>query len=167
MTSRPAPLSRRGLLTSGAVAGLGAAAGAGALAGTPDRETTVPVAPPDTGTATVPFHGPRQAGIAEDPPAHAAFVAVTLAAGVDRRGLARMLRLLTDDAARLTQGVPAPGDTEAALAVLPARLTLTFGFGPGLYAAAGLRSPVADLPGFRIDRLERRWSGCSRPVIPR
>jgi dye decolorizing peroxidase len=156
-------VSRRGLLTGGAVAGLGAVAGAGALAAT-DRRAAVPAAAPappvpDTGTATVAFHGPRQAGVAEDPPAHAAFVAFTLAAGTDRRALARLMRLLTDDAARLTRGIPALGDTEAALAVLPARLTVTFGFGPGLYRAAGLPSPVAELPKFRIDRLERRWSG--------
>jgi dye decolorizing peroxidase len=116
-------------------------------------------AAPGVGTATVAFHGPRQAGIAEDPPAHAAFVAFTLARDTDRRALARMLRLLTDDAARLTEGVPALGDTDAALALLPARLTVTFGFGPGLYRAAGLAAPVADLPGFAIDRLQPRWSG--------
>ncbi|AGL17049.1 Dyp-type peroxidase family [Actinoplanes sp. N902-109] len=95
----------------------------------------------------------------EEPPAHAAFVAFTLAAATDRRVLGRMLRLLTDDVARLTRGEPALGDTDATLAVLPARLTVTFGFGPGLYRAAGLPSPVADLPAFAIDRLEKRWSG--------
>jgi dye decolorizing peroxidase len=146
------------------MAGLGAVAGAGAVAAVTGRDEPVPasavvVKAADTGTATVAFHGPRQAGVAEDPPAHAAFVAFTLAAGTDRRALARMMRLLTDDAARLTRGVPALGDTEAALAVLPARLTVTFGFGPGLYRAAGVRSPVAELPAFSIDRLERRWSG--------
>ncbi|WP_433731985.1 Dyp-type peroxidase [Actinoplanes sp. CA-051413] len=151
-------MSRRRLLAGGAVAGLGAVA---AVAATADP-APVPVAasaPLDTGTATVAFHGPRQAGVAEDPPAHAAFVAFTLAAGTDRRVLARMLRLLSDDAARLTQGVAALGDTDATLAVLPARLTVTFGFGPGLYRAAGLRAPIADLPAFSIDRLEKRWSG--------
>ncbi|MGW4946257.1 Dyp-type peroxidase [Actinoplanes sp. NPDC004185] len=151
-------MSRRRLLAGGALAGLGAAA---AVAATGDS-APVPVAasaPLDTGTATVAFHGPRQAGVAEDPPAHAAFVALTLAAGTDRRVLARMLRLLSDDAARLTQGVAALGDTDATLAVLPARLTVTFGFGPGLYRAAGLPAPIADLPAFSIDRLERRWSG--------
>ncbi|GAA2627844.1 Dyp-type peroxidase [Paractinoplanes durhamensis] len=155
--------SRRRLLAGAAVAGLGAAPGAGAVTvAAGDRDTPVPAAldtTPDTGTATVAFHGPRQAGVSEDPPAHAAFVAFTLAAGVDRRALARMLRLLSDDGRRLTQGRPALGDTDATLAVLPARLTVTFGFGPGLYRAAGLPSPVADLPAFRIDRLERRWSG--------
>jgi dye decolorizing peroxidase len=146
-------VSRRRLLAGGAVAGAAAVAGTGGA--TPAAAATTV----DTGTATVAFHGSRQAGVSQDPPAHAAFVAFTLAAGTDRRALGRMLRLLSDDAARLTQGVPALGDTDATLAVLPARLTVTFGFGPGLYRAAGLRSPVADLPKFSIDRLERRWSG--------
>ncbi|MCO8269273.1 Dyp-type peroxidase [Actinoplanes sp. TRM 88003] len=153
--------SRRHLLTGAAAAGLGAAAGAGLMTAA-GADDPVPVAATEaltTGTATVPFHGSRQAGIAEDPPAHASFVAFTLPAGTDRRSLARMMRLLTDDARRLTQGVPALGDTDATLAPLPARLTVTFGFGPGLYRAAGLPSPIADLPKFKIDRLERRWSG--------
>ncbi|MGK5682938.1 Dyp-type peroxidase [Actinoplanes sp. URMC 104] len=152
--------SRRSLLTGAAAAGLGAAAGAGVVAGVASSgRDTAAASPPATGTATVDFHGPRQAGVAEDPPAHAAFVAFTLPAGTDRRTLGRLMRLLTDDAGRLTRGVPALGDTDAPLAALPARLTVTFGFGPGLYRAAGLPSPVADLPPFRIDRLERRWSG--------
>ncbi|WP_249999352.1 Dyp-type peroxidase [Actinoplanes sp. M2I2] len=155
--------SRRHLLTGAAAAGLGAAAGAGVVAAahgdSPARVAAAPGGQPALGTAIVAFHGARQAGVAEDPPAHAAFVAFTLPATADRRGLARMMRLLTDDAARLTRGEPALGDTDATLAPLPARLTVTFGFGPGLYRAAGLRPPVADLPAFRIDRLEQRWSG--------
>jgi dye decolorizing peroxidase len=161
VTSRSFPVSRRGLLTGGAVAGLGAVAGAVAVSGSGDP---APVAVSATtadsvGTAKVAFHGPRQAGVAEDPQANASFVALTLAAGTDRPALGRMMRLLCDDVARLTQGVPALGDTEEHLAVLPARLTVTFGFGPGLYRAAGLDSPVADLPRFSIDRLQDRWSG--------
>ncbi|MFI5935061.1 Dyp-type peroxidase [Actinoplanes sp. NPDC051494] len=179
-------MSRRRLLGRGAVAGLGAAIGAAAGAtavaaidrrSPPGSGTAQPgaaqpgAAQPGaaqagvveaglaTGTATVPFYGVRQAGVTEDPPAHASFVAFTLPGGTDKRALARMLRLLSDDAARLTQGAPALGDTDAHLAVLPARLTVTFGFGPGLYRAAGLASPVADLPSFGIDRLEARWSG--------
>ena len=168
------------MLTEGAVAGLGAVAGAGVMtgagvlrgagavagsggAGGPEGAGADVGRPADarsgTGTATVAFHGPRQAGVAQDPPAHASFVAFTLPAGTDRRQLGRMLRLLSDDAARLTQGVPALGDTDPALAALPARLTVTFGFGPGLYRAAARPAPIADLPAFRIDRLERRWSG--------
>ncbi|MEU8238388.1 Dyp-type peroxidase [Actinoplanes missouriensis] len=146
-------MSRRRLLTAGAVTGLGVAAGAGV------RPAAASAADTSIGTAVVAFHGPRQAGVAEDPPAHASFLAFTLQAGTDRPALGRMMRLLTDDASRLTRGEPALGDTDATLAVLPARLTVTFGFGPGLYRAARLPAPVADLPAFPIDRLQDRWSG--------
>jgi dye decolorizing peroxidase len=157
-------VSRRSLLAGGALAG--AVAGAGTTAGVVAARGGDPaatVAAVTFGTQTVPFHGPRQAGVTDEPPAHGAFVAFTLPAGTDRRALGRMMRLLSDDAARLTQGRPALGDTEAHLALLPSRLTVTFGFGPRFYQAAGVtdRRPasVADLPAFRIDRLEPRWSG--------
>ncbi|MEV4544341.1 Dyp-type peroxidase [Micromonospora echinaurantiaca] len=160
-------MSRRGLLIGGALtAGGGLAAATAVTASRSDDpavrpEPAVPVA--EVGTAVEPFHGPRQAGVATDPQAHAAFVAFTLRPGTDRAALGRMLRLLTDDAARLTQGRPALADTEPELGLLPARLTVTVGFGPGLYRAAGLddrRPPsVADLPPLRIDRLQPRWSG--------
>ncbi|MEU8265322.1 Dyp-type peroxidase [Micromonospora sp. NPDC048999] len=168
MTSRPTPrpVSRRGLLTGGALTA-GALAGAAAVAAVRTGEPSagpggaIPVAA--VGSAVEPFHGQRQAGVATAPQAHAAFVAFNLRPGTDRAGVGRMLRLLSDDAARLTQGRPALADTEPELGLLPARLTVTFGFGPGLYAAAGLddrRPPsVADLPAFRIDRLQPRWSG--------
>ncbi|WP_083448698.1 MULTISPECIES: Dyp-type peroxidase [Actinoplanes] len=158
-------MGRRALLTGGAAAGLGAAAAAGAALSRRSDGPVVPVAATttgtgtDTGTRTIAFHGPRQAGVTDEPQAHGAFVAFTLAKDVDRAALGRMLRLLTDDASRLTRGEPALADTEADLAVLPAGLTVTFGFGPGLYRAAGLPSPVTDLPSFTIDRLQDRWSG--------
>ncbi|WP_373861481.1 Dyp-type peroxidase [Micromonospora saelicesensis] len=172
MTQTPQvrPVSRRGLLTGGALAASGALAGGAAIAATRAGRTGPPsaTAADTTLAATVgglvePFHGARQAGVATEPQAHASFVAFTVRAGVDRASLGRMLRLLTDDAARLTQGRPALADTEAELGLLPARLTVTFGFGPGLYRVAGVddRRPasVTDLPSFRIDRLQPAWSG--------
>lgn len=167
MTERPGagPVSRRRLLTGGAVAVGGAFAGGGAVAAgmADDRPAATVVAGPETGTATEAFHGPRQAGIATHPQAHASFVAFNLRPETDRAALVRLMRLLSDDAARLSQGQPALGDTERELALLPARLTITFGFGPGLFRAAGLddRRPasLADLPPFPVDRLEPAWSG--------
>ncbi|RKN47739.1 Dyp-type peroxidase [Micromonospora endolithica] len=166
-TSDARPVSRRGLLTGGALAAGGALAGAATV--TAARPDTPGVRPAEAapvaqvGSAVEPFHGPRQAGVATEPQAHAAFVAFTLRSGTDRAALGRMLRLLSDDAARLTQGRPALADTEPELGLLPARLTVTFGFGPGLYRAAGRddRRPdsVVDLPPFRVDRLQSRWSG--------
>ncbi|MER7457956.1 Dyp-type peroxidase [Micromonospora sp. NPDC126480] len=160
-------MSRRGLLTGGALAAGGTLAGAAAVTAArsdpPPVRSGDPVPVAAVGIAVEPFHGPRQAGVATEPQAHAAFVAFTLKPGTDRDALGRMLRLLSDDAARLTEGRPALADTEPELGLLPARLTVTFGFGPGLYRAAGLedrRPPsVADLPPFRIDRLQPRWSG--------
>ncbi|MEU6020882.1 Dyp-type peroxidase [Micromonospora sp. NPDC047134] len=166
MTSTKRPVSRRGLLTGGALAAGGTLVGAAAVAATREADSTgtpaqVPVA--TVGEAVEPFHGVHQAGVATEPQAHAAFVAFTLRPGTDRAALGRMMRLLSDDAARLTQGRPALADTEPELGLLPARLTVTFGFGPGLFTAAGLddrRPPsVADLPSFPIDRLQPRWSG--------
>ncbi|MEU8181278.1 Dyp-type peroxidase [Micromonospora sp. NPDC049047] len=166
--SQVRPVSRRGLLTGGALAVGGAVTGAATITATrtdggqpQTAADTTPVA--GVGGLVEPFHGARQAGVATEPQAHAAFVALTLRAGTDRAALGRMLRLLTDDAVRLTQGQPALADTEAELGLLPARLTVTFGFGPGLYRAAGVddRRPasVSDLPSFRVDRLQAAWSG--------
>ncbi|MFG1922568.1 Dyp-type peroxidase [Cryptosporangium sp. NPDC048952] len=156
-------MSRRGLLTGGAAAVGGALVGAASAtavtASSTDPQPAADPAPADYGSQTVPFHGARQAGIDTPPQAFASFLGLTLKPGTDRKALGRMLRLLTDDVARLTQGRPALGDTEADLALTPARLTVTFGFGPGLYTAAGLPPAVTTLPKFGIDRLEPRWTG--------
>lgn len=147
--------SRRHLLLGGAAAG---AAGLGAgLAGA----QLIPDAAAASGAsfdpqAVVPFHGPHQAGIETPPQAHATFLALDLRPEVDAEALRRMLRVLTDDAERLTQGRPALADSEPDLALVPARLTVTFGFGPRLVALAGAPAPdwLAPLPPFRIDRLD-------------
>ncbi|WP_407566721.1 Dyp-type peroxidase [Polymorphospora sp. A560] len=158
-----APVSRRHLLAGGASPPAGAVAGATVTAAARGAPAPAPPLPADPGTAVEPFHGPHQAGVATSPQAHASFLAFDLHPGTDRAALGRLMRLLTDDAVRLTQGRPALADTEPELAVLPARLTVTFGFGPGLFRAAGLdglRPPsVAPLPAYPIDRLEDRWSG--------
>ncbi|MDG4809558.1 Dyp-type peroxidase [Micromonospora sp. WMMD1120] len=168
-TSAARPVSRRGLLTGGALVAGGALGCGATLAATRAEKTGEPTAGAGTtavasvGGLVEPFHGVRQAGVTTEPQAHAAFVALTLRAGTDRAALGRLLRLLSDDAARLTQGRPALADTEAELGLLPARLTVTFGFGPGLYRAAGVddRRPasVTELPAFRVDRLQPAWTG--------
>ncbi|UYQ77335.1 Dyp-type peroxidase [Glutamicibacter sp. JL.03c] len=150
--------SRRGILFGGAAAGLGAVAtlGVESLAG---RGTTAQASEELHGQEVFPFYGQHQAGIATAPQAHAVYLALTLRDGVDREGLMRLLRLLTDDAARLTQGEAALADTEPELGTVPARLTVTFGFGPKLVEMAG--SSAADiqpLPKFSIDRLQERWN---------
>lgn len=150
-------LSRRGLLRSGAVAGVGAAVGWGARGigggGVPDM----------FGGQTEPFHGDRQAGVDTEPQAHVALVGFDVRPGVGRDRLVGVLKVWTDDAARLTQGGPALADTEPELARNPSRLTVTVGFGPGVFSTAGLEHLrprwLRPLPAYPIDRLEDRWSG--------
>ncbi|MET7464121.1 Dyp-type peroxidase [Nonomuraea sp. NPDC005501] len=147
-----AAISRRRLLAGGV-----------ALPVVAGGATAVPVraapAVPGTGDGVEPFHGEHQAGVATTPQAHAVFLGLDLLPGTGKEAIVRLMQLLTDDARRLTQGRPALADTEPELAVAPARMTITFGFGPGLFAAAGVTSPVRELPAFETDELEDRWSG--------
>ncbi|MCM6775351.1 Dyp-type peroxidase [Nocardia sp. CDC159] len=144
-------LTRRRLLGGGAaVAG---AAGVAGIAWGADR-LTQHQAP----AAVEPFYGRHQSGIATPPQQHAAFVGLDVKSGVGRADIAGVLKIWTGDAARLTQGRPALADTEPELAQRPARLTVTVGFGPRLFAVAGLEAArpawLAPLPAFAIDRLD-------------
>lgn len=152
--------TRRQFLLGGTVAGVGAVSAIGidaALRGTPPTATA---SEPLNGDVTVPFHGAHQAGIDTAAQAHGLFLALDLLPDTDRDGLRRMMRILTDDAARMTQGQSALADSEPELAVAPARLTVTFGFGPRLVARAGGTAPpwLAPLPAFTIDRLQPEYS---------
>lgn len=163
-TSRSARPTRRQLLLGGAAAGVGAVAALGTeravAALVPAPAPPAPAEPALNGAETVPFHGAHQAGIATDAQSHAVFLALDLREGVDRDALRRMMRTLSDDAARLTQGRPALADTEPELAASPARLTVTFGFGPELVRRAGGDAPewLRPLPAFSIDRLTPAYS---------
>lgn len=146
-----------------AAAGLLAAAKAGpAAAGNQDSETPL----------TEPFHGPHQGGIATPQQRHTYFAAFDLVAKT-RGDVISLLRTWTNASARMALGqtaqplgenltIPAP-DGGTALGLAPARLTLTFGFGAGLfikdgkdrYELAGKRpSALVDLPKFNGDQLE-------------
>jgi deferrochelatase/peroxidase EfeB len=169
-------LSRRRLLTLAGAGAVGAGVGLGAEAAV--RATA------DDGAAVsdiVEFHGRHQAGIvtaAQDRLHIAAFDVIT----DDRDQLVDLLRRWTDAAAAMTQGrdvgeygavggplVAPPEDTGEALDLSPARLTITFGFGPGLFTDAGGldrfgiadRRPEAlrDLPHFPGDALDPARSG--------
>ncbi len=153
--------TRRQFLLGGAVAGVGAVTAIGIDAavnrGPVDNSTT---AVPLNGVEVVPFFGAHQAGIDTDAQAHAVLLGLDLLGETDRGALARMMRILTDDAARLTQGEAALADSEPELAVAPARLTVTFGFGPGFVARAQGSAPtwLAPLPAFAVDRLQPEFS---------
>ena len=173
LTGRPMKVSRRGLIGGGA-----AAAGmAGAfIAGRAADSATTDVADGDSTAPPYPFRGEHQAGIvtpAQDRLHFAAFDVTT----DSRDELVALLQAWTAAAERMTQGDPAgpvgptegaanlpPDDTGEAIGLPAAGLTITFGFGPGLFVDAdgqdrfGLadRRPAAlrDLPHFPGDLVE-------------
>ena len=173
----PRRYSRRRLLLTGAAAAAGGAAtvAIGGVALADGRQSSagtaaVPTKDASTGTAgsdgaaTVPFHGPHQAGISTPAQAYATFCAFDLREGVDAARLTKLLKILTDDLERIMSGRPALGDTAPELAATPARVSVTIGFGPALFDKVGLGDArpagFADLPAFpEIDRLENRYSG--------
>jgi deferrochelatase/peroxidase EfeB len=159
-------LTRRKLLAAAGGGALGlAAAGAGGYlladeAGAGDA------------FATFPFYGAHQAGIvtpAQDRIVFGSFDVVT----ASRSDLEELLRDWTAAAARLTAGLPLaepdetlplpPVDTGEALGLAPARLTVSFGFGPTLFNRFGLdsRRPegLRELPLFPGDALQPDRSG--------
>ncbi len=152
-------VSRRAFLVGGAAL-VGVTAGAGVTGA-----ATAANRPPadEAGRAVVPFHGERQAGVATTPQAFATLLAFDLVPGVDRERLLRLLRIWTDDAARLTQGRPGLADTEPELAAVPASLTVTLGLGPGAFRVARRtdRRPawLAPLPRFAVNDLRPEWTG--------
>ncbi len=154
--------SRRALLA--ATAGL-----ASAIAGHRARADTTPA--PAAAAERVPFRGAHQAGILTPQQSHVSFAAFDVTAP-HRAALIALLRSWTEAAERLTAGATAaplgadvsqPGaDSGEALGLGAARLTLTFGFGPGLFeqngadrfGLAALRpSALVELPRFNGDQL--------------
>lgn len=153
-----AGVSRRSVLAGmTGLAGLGVGAAAGVGIGRSDRRE------PEAALAsqTVDFYGTHQAGIVTPPQAHANFVGLDLVDPRDPATLAGILRLWSQDGARLVQGVPGLADPEPELAPNPSRLTVTVGLGPGAFDAAPLRAKrpgwLGPLPSFAIDRLQDRW----------
>lgn len=156
-TTKPQSINRRAVLTSSAAIGVGALLGAGAarqLSPTASKGSDL------HGPERIDFYGKHQAGIATTPAAHISFVAFDLKPAINKQALLRLMRLLTDSAARLTQGEPALADTEPELARSPARLTVTFGFGPRFVHIADRKAPewLKPLPAFSIDALQADWS---------
>jgi deferrochelatase/peroxidase EfeB len=150
---------------------LAAAGGLVAAAGTSLGAAAEPARPPAGRGEVEPFHSAHQAGIATPQQRHTYFAAFDLLTE-SRADLAALLGAWTGAAARLSRGEPldartAP-DSGDALGLSPARLTLTFGFGPGLFAKDGRdryglarRRPEAliDLPRFNGDQLAETRTG--------
>jgi deferrochelatase/peroxidase EfeB len=174
--SSPDQPARRGFLKAGgAAAALASGAGLGA-AGAAQAAARMPAAD-DPSLVTYPFFGEHQAGIVTPQQSHVYVAALDLTT-TKRDDVIGLLRTWTDAAARMTQGQPAgalPGadgqaapDSGEVLGLGPAGLTITFGFGPGLFTSGGkdryglaARRPAAlvDLPRFNGDQLLPAKSG--------
>jgi deferrochelatase/peroxidase EfeB len=149
---------RGALGAAGAAAVVGGGVGLGAARASGSHDATELATGPDTGL--VPFYGPHQAGIAtpaQDRLAFAAFDVTT----ADRTALTVMLARWAAAADRMTNGLPIgaveispqapPIDTGEADGLPPARLSITVGFGPGLFdkrfgLAAHRPAALAELP---------------------
>ena len=178
--SRRGLLAAAGGLLAAAGAGVAARAAPGETDGRPSTTSGEAVARPSaasgeaaarpsatsgeaiarTSAATEAFWGTHQAGIMTPAQSHCYFAAFDLT--TDKRDdVIDLLRTWTEAAARLSAGqtaeplaqdleVPGP-DSADAVGLPPARLTLTFGFGAGLFVKAG--KDRYDLAGSRPDAL--------------
>jgi deferrochelatase/peroxidase EfeB len=162
-------LARRRLFAT--AGGLVAAVGTAVAANAAMPSAAMPDAAPKPQQPIEDFWGPHQAGIVTPSQAHTYFAAFDLTTE-KRDEVIKLLQVWTAAAARMTAGAPAaapvadpdaPGsDSDEALGLSPARLTLTFGFGAGLFDKAGkdryglasLRpAALIDLPRFNGDQL--------------
>lgn len=153
-------ITRRGMLVAGGAVVLGAASGcARSETGASATPTASPTASSGPVAQTLPFYGEHQSGIETPATILQTFIGLNLTSP-DRDSAEAALRLISDDAARLTQGEPALGDTEPDIAVNPDHLTVTVGLGPEFFTAAGLRQPeqLRDIPAFTTDAFEDPWT---------
>ncbi|MBB5190896.1 deferrochelatase/peroxidase EfeB [Silvimonas terrae] len=172
---QPANLARRNFL--GAAGGLAVAAasvGAAAMAPVAEAAANPAAAPSDK----EPFWGQHQGGIVTPQQRYTCFAAFDVTTN-KRDELIEILKHWTIAAARMSEGRPVypldstkdtepPADSADVLEISPARLTITFGFGPTLFSKEGVdrfgiarRRPQAlvDLPRFNGDQLAADKTG--------
>ncbi len=168
------PLSRRRFIASAGLGTAGVALGAGGyLVGHDTAEASG-----GEGTGSVAFHGDHQAGIdtpAQDRLHFAAFDLET----EDPAALRELMREWSAAAEEMTAGqligdenyveVAPPDDTGETVGLLPSNLTVTFGFGPGVFERPGLGlaaqrppalAPLPALPGDELSALESGGDIC-------
>jgi deferrochelatase/peroxidase EfeB len=160
-------LTRRRLLGAAGVgaAGIGLGGIGGYLAGSEASDA-------EGGTGSVPFYGEHQAGIATPAQDRLHFGAFDLV-DPSPAALRDLMREWSAAAAEMTEGemignvnevqLAPPQDTGETVGLLPSRLTLTFGFGPSLFAnrrlGLGGRRPgalrkIPPLPGDELNEEE-------------
>ena len=173
MTSRCPFASRRSFLggATGLVAAIGTARAQPAAKGISEAGQA------QGRDVTEAFWGERQGGILTPQQNHTYFAAFDLVTG-DRGDVVKLLQAWTEAAARMTTAqtaaplgsdpMVAAADSGEALGLAASRLTVTFGFGPGLFQLDGkdrfglaAQRPAAleDLPIFHGDQLEPARTG--------
>lgn len=169
MSGCPFQFTRRSFMKLG---GLAAAAGVGFGA----REA-IGLVSGSTKDGEEPFWGRHQSGVLTPAQGHIYFAAFDVVAG-KKQEVADLLEKWTNASARMAKGLPAddvtPADAAAshdggdALGLNPSRLTLTFGFGPGLFVkgdkdrfglAAKRPEALVDMPVFSGDQLAAEKTG--------
>lgn len=168
------PITRRRLLASAGIGAAGVGLGAGGyLLGAENAE-----AQEGEGTGSVPFYGEHQAGIdtpAQDRLHFAAFDLVD----DDPKALKELLEEWSLAASEMTAGemigdvndmeLAPPDDTGETVGLAPSSLTVTFGFGPGLFEKPGLGlaakrpaalKPIPPLPADELNELESGGDLC-------
>lgn len=157
--------SRRQWLAGAGAASVGLLAVGGGVAGNlaqgrrnagPQNSDPAAAAPPTP-------HGEHQCGITDPTASANQLLALTLRPGVDASALGRLMRLWTADIEALMAGEATPGDPARDLAQPGTGLRITVGFGPGVFALAGLapRRPtgLAEIPPMTHDRLRPEYNG--------
>lgn len=155
-------ITRRGLFAFTGAAIVGGAGGY-ALGGISANESPLiaqPVTKESSSTAKIktPFYGVHQAGVETTAQVYTKFLGLNVN-DPSRDALEAIGRILTDDAARLTQGEGALGDTEPEIAANPARLSITLGLGRSFIKELGIDIPTSfpEIPAFKTDALDAQW----------
>ncbi|HEV7562143.1 MAG TPA: iron uptake transporter deferrochelatase/peroxidase subunit [Solirubrobacterales bacterium] len=168
------PITRRRLLASAGVGAAGVGLGAGGYLLGQDAAAD----PDGEGTGSVPFYGEHQAGIdtpAQDRLHFAAFDLIS----EDPAALRELMREWSRAAAEMSVGemvgdvnkmpLAPPDDTGETVGLLPSSLTVTFGFGPGVFEKRGLGlaakrpaalQPIPPLPADELNALESGGDVC-------
>ena len=155
----PTRVTRRGLLAVGGAGLIGAASGF-ALGRSTSEDTAAVASVTPSASTTYAFYGAHQAGISTPPQLRSAFLGINLKQR-RRDGAEAVLRLISDDAARMMSGAPPLADPEGILATTASGLTITIGLGhsffslPGL--AAGKPAQFGAIPSFSTDAIEPGW----------
>jgi deferrochelatase/peroxidase EfeB len=169
--------TRRGLLASTAALVATACSVRTAVAGVPGVGPSATSDPGQERRKAEPFFGEHQGGIITPAQAHTYFAAFDITA-TTRDEIVALLRQWSAASARMAAGQTAEplasdtqqvgADTAEALGLSPARLTLTFGFGAGLFVkdgkdrfglAAQRPAALVDMPKFSGDQLVEARSG--------